>query len=190
MTPSEYESARRCADAVAKHPIASALLSGGETELELRWRFMDRDCGGRLDYLGRALRRLCDVFGVSIAWLLGMSHTGPQHERDVVIRVGNRPRLAFPGLGISEELLSPSPSSPLELLISTFEPGADSDDYSHEGDEAGLVIDGTLDLWVDGVHHILNKGDSFAFPSTTPHRCANHGKKPVKVLWVITPPHY
>lgn len=136
------------------------------------------------------LRRLCDVFGVSIAWLLGMSHTGPQHERDVVIRVGNRPRLAFPGLGISEELLSPSPSSPLELLISTFEPGADSDDYSHEGDEAGLVIDGTLDLWVDGVHHILNKGDSFAFPSTQVHRCANTTAKVTRVLWVITPPHY
>ena len=136
------------------------------------------------------LRRLCDVFGVSIGWMLGLSHSGPERERDVVVRSGDRARLEFPGLGISEELLSPSPNSPLEMLISTFEPGADSDDYSHDGDEAGLVIEGTLDLWVDGVHHVLKKGDSFAFPSTTPHRCANHGKKPVKVLWVITPPHY
>ena len=56
--------------------------------------------------------------------------------------------------------------------------------------EAGLVMNGTLELWVNDEHYRLHAGDSFAFPSTTPHRCANHGKKPVKVLWVITPPHY
>ena len=36
----------------------------------------------------------------------------------------------------------------------------------------------------------LATGDSFAFASSEPHRCANLGKRPAKVLWVITPPHY
>jgi transcriptional regulator with XRE-family HTH domain len=136
------------------------------------------------------LRALCDVYEISIGWLLRASRSAPIDERDLIVRAADRTRLAFPGLGISEELLSPNLSGPLELLISTIEPGADSDDYSHEGDEAGVVIDGVLDLWVDGVHHRLETGDSFAFASTRRHRCANSTAQVTRVLWVITPPHY
>jgi transcriptional regulator with XRE-family HTH domain len=136
------------------------------------------------------LRRLCDVFDVSIGWLLGVSRTGPDHERNVIVREGDRTRLTFPGLGISEELLSADLTGPLEMLISSLEPGADSDFYSHDGYEAGLVMEGVLELWVDGTKHELNKGDSFSFPSTQLHRCVNPTKKITKVLWIITPPHY
>jgi transcriptional regulator with XRE-family HTH domain len=136
------------------------------------------------------LRTLCDVYEISIGWLLRASRTAPADERDVIVRAADRTRLAFPGLGISEELLSPNLSGPLELLISTIDPGADSDDYSHNGDEAGVVIEGVLELWVDGVQHRLESGDSFAFPSTRTHRCANPTEQITRVLWVITPPHY
>ena len=136
------------------------------------------------------LRRLCDVLGVSIGWLLRPSRTAPEEERDVIVRAADRTRLTFPGVGIHEELLSPHLGGPLELLISTIEPGADSEDYSHAGDEAGVVIEGTLDLWVDGTQHRLRVGDSFAFPSSRTHRCANSTPTPTRVLWVITPPHY
>lgn len=109
---------------------------------------------------------------------------------NIVVRAANRRNLSFPGLGITEELLSPNLSGPLELLISTIQPGADSEFYSHDGAEAGVVIEGTLELWVGERRLQLHPGDSFAFPSTDPHRCANLGRAPVKVLWVITPPHY
>jgi mannose-6-phosphate isomerase-like protein (cupin superfamily) len=39
-------------------------------------------------------------------------------------------------------------------------------------------------------HFRLEAGDSFAFESTEVHRCANPGRVPTKVVWVITPPHY
>ena len=133
---------------------------------------------------------IADVLGVHMNWFFPGGSNGPAHERDVVVRASNRRNLTFTGLGITEELLSPNLSGPLELLISTIHPGADSEYYTHDGAEAGLVMNGTLELWVDDEHYRLQTGDSFAFPSTTPHRCANHGKKPVKVLWVITPPHY
>ena len=136
------------------------------------------------------LKKLADVLGVHMNWFFPGGSNGPAHERDVIVRVGNRRNLTFTGLGITEELLSPNLSGPLEMLISTIHPGADSEYYTHDGAEAGLVMNGTLELWVNDEHYRLQTGDSFAFPSTTPHRCANHGKKPVKVLWVITPPHY
>ena len=66
-----------------------------------------------------------------------------------IVRAGNRRNLTFTGLGITEELLSPNLAGPLEMLISTIHPGADSEFYSHDGDEAGLVVQGTLQLWVE-----------------------------------------
>lgn len=136
------------------------------------------------------LKSIADTLGVHMNWFFPAARPGPADERDVVVRAANRRNLTFTGLGITEELLSPNLSGPLEMLISTIHPGADSEFYRHDGAEAGLVMQGTLQLWVGGRHFELHPGDSFAFPSTTEHRCANHGSDPVKVLWVITPPHY
>ena len=136
------------------------------------------------------LKRIADVLGVHMNWFFHTAAPGPEEERDVVVRAANRRVLTFTGLGITEELLSPNLAGPLEVLISTIRPGADSEYYTHEGAEAGVVMEGTLHLWVGERHFVLERGDSFAFPSTEPHRCVNRGRVPVKVLWVITPPHY
>ena len=136
------------------------------------------------------LKKISDALGVHMNWFFQSAGDGASAERDVVVRAANRRRMSFTGLGITEELLSPNLSGPLELLISTIAPGADSEDYSHDGAEAGLVLSGTLDLWVSGRHFRLLEGDSFSFKSTEVHRCANPTDAPTKVLWVITPPHY
>ncbi|MEI8240472.1 MAG: XRE family transcriptional regulator [Actinomycetota bacterium] len=136
------------------------------------------------------LKRISDVLEVHMNWFFQVGTQGASEEHDVIVRAGNRRNMSFTGLGITEELLSPNLAGPLELLISTIQPGADSEYYTHDGADAGLVMSGTLELWVGERHFRLHAGDSFAFPSTEPHRCANVGKRPVKVLWVITPPHY
>ena len=136
------------------------------------------------------LKKISDALGVHMNWFFQQKAVGDPAERDIVVRAGNRRSMSFTGLGITEELLSPNLSGPLELLLSTIAPGADSEDYSHDGAEAGLVLSGTLELWVSGRHLTLNEGDSFAFKSTEVHRCANPGDTPTRVLWVITPPHY
>jgi transcriptional regulator with XRE-family HTH domain len=136
------------------------------------------------------LRRISDVLGVHINYFFQREAAGRAEERDIVVRAANRRRMTFTGLGISEELLTPNLKGPLEMLMSTIEPGADSEDYSHDGVEAGLVISGTLDLWVAKRHFRLEAGDSFSFRSTEVHRCANPGRVKTRVVWVITPPHY
>lgn len=136
------------------------------------------------------LKEIADTLGVHMNWFFPTGQQGAEEEREIIVRAGNRRNLTFTGLGITEELLSPNLAGPLEMLISTIHPGADSEFYSHDGDEAGLVLQGTLQLWVNDSHFRLEKGDSFAFASTEAHRCANFGDQPVKVLWVITPPHY
>lgn len=71
-------------------------------------------------------------------------------------------------------------------------PGAGSgeEEYSHEGEEFLFVLSGTLDLVVEGAPYRLQKGDSFYFESTTPHRWSNSTNKEAVVLWVNTPPTF
>lgn len=60
----------------------------------------------------------------------------------------------------------------------TMEPGATSgfELYAHQGEEAGLVIQGRLRLTVDKRTWTLSRGDSFHFASDRPHRFENAGR--------------
>jgi transcriptional regulator with XRE-family HTH domain len=136
------------------------------------------------------LRSICDVLGVHITWFFPAESGGAPEERNFIVRAKNRRRMSFTGLGLHEELLSPNLSGPLELLMSTIDPGADSGEYHHDGTEAGVVVEGELELWINDLYFRLEVGDSFSFKSTEKHRCRNPGTIPTKVVWVITPPHY
>jgi transcriptional regulator with XRE-family HTH domain len=135
------------------------------------------------------LNKISDVLGVQMNWFFQSEGNSPPGERDAVVRKANRRRLNLTGQGIVEELLSPNLKGPIELLLTTIEPHADSGEYSHAGAEAGIVITGVLDLWVDGNHYRLEEGDSFSFKSSDVHRSANPGDAPTKIVWVVTPPH-
>lgn len=65
VTQEEYDDARRCADAVLRHPIAAPLLQDAQTEVPLRWEYLGRACAGTLDVLGSG--RLCEVKTTAIA---------------------------------------------------------------------------------------------------------------------------
>jgi transcriptional regulator with XRE-family HTH domain len=136
------------------------------------------------------LKKIADQLGVHMNWFFQPEILGPAEERDIVVRAGRRRKMSFTGTGIVEELLSPDLKGPLELLLSTIEPGADSETYHHDGAEAGFVVSGAIDLWVGARQFRLAAGDSFSFPSTIPHRVANPGDGPARIVWVITPPHY
>lgn len=136
------------------------------------------------------LKRISTILGIQMSWFFQPETLGPPEERNLVVRAGQRRTMSFTGTGISEELLSPNLEGPLEVLLSTIKPGSDSDFYSHDGAEAGIVLEGTLDLWIGEKFFRLEPGDSFAFKSTEQHRCANSGTLVTKIVWVITPPHY
>ena len=139
----------------------------------------------------KALHDIAQVLGVNISWFFPESNLGTEGERSYIVREENRRTLNL-GLGICDQLLCPTLSGELELLCSTFEPGASSGEepYTHLGEEAGVVISGELDLWIDNEKFHIGKGDSFNFPSTTPHRYRNSGYTEAIVIWAITPPTY
>jgi mannose-6-phosphate isomerase-like protein (cupin superfamily) len=88
--------------------------------------------------------------------------------------------------------LSPNLSGSLELLSCRFPPGGSSGEepYTHAGEEAGAVILGRLEPWVNGRSVLLEAGDSFGFQSTLAHRYRNPGPDETEVIWAITPPSF
>jgi len=139
----------------------------------------------------KALHSISRALDVTISWFFMAAQESDGDLRDYVVRGTRRRKLSFVS-GITDELLSPNLGRELELLRCTFEPGAESGDepYTHQGEEAGLVISGELDLWIGERHVKLQEGDSFAFSSDTPHRYSNQSDEKCVVIWALTPPSY
>jgi transcriptional regulator with XRE-family HTH domain len=139
----------------------------------------------------KSLRNLADALGVSVGWLFHHGNSPNERDRGIIVRQPQRRRMEFEG-GQVKELLTPNLTGALEMLLVSLPKGGTSGDgpYTHAGEEAGLVLEGTLDLWVDAQHYRLSEGDSFGFASTRPHQFANAGDGVMRVLWVITPPAF
>ncbi|MEG6507405.1 XRE family transcriptional regulator [Methyloligella sp. 2.7D] len=138
-----------------------------------------------------ALYGISRALGVTISWFFPPASEGEDELRDIVVRADKRRTLRF-STGITDELLSPNLGGEIELLRCTFEPHSESgpEPYTHRGEEAGIVVSGTLHLWIGDQHVVLNKGDSFSFKSNVPHRYANPSSEETVVIWSITPPSY
>ena len=139
----------------------------------------------------KALHSISVALGVSIGWFFPALSDEADEIRDMVVRHDKRRRLVFES-GITDELLSPNLGRQIELLRCIFTPGSDSgtEPYTHEGEETGIVVSGTLHLWIGDLHVVLNEGDSFAFESDQPHRYENPTDQNTVVIWAITPPSY
>ncbi|WP_299851440.1 cupin domain-containing protein [uncultured Roseovarius sp.] len=77
----------------------------------------------------------------------------------------------------------------LQMLIEEYAVGAESGRtaLSHEGEECAVVIEGRLEVTVDGNSRILRPGDAYYFSSILPHRFRNAGDKACKVISACTP---
>jgi len=141
----------------------------------------------------RVLATLADVLGVGIAALFGARPDDDGASGGVVTREEQRAELKLWRTGISKQLLSPAGAeNRLNLFLVHMEPGGSTGDelYTHDGEEAGLVLDGEMTLTVDAETWSLKTGDSFRFASRRPHRFSNPADDTkAVVLWVncVTP---
>jgi len=136
----------------------------------------------------RVLATLADVLGVGIAGLFGAKEDAAAAPDAIVTRERQRAELNLWRTGISKQLLSPAGSEGrLSLFLVHMEPGGSTGDelYTHDGEEAGLVIEGEMKLTVGAKSWTLKHGDSFRFASRRPHRFSNpSGDSKAVVLWV------
>jgi transcriptional regulator with XRE-family HTH domain len=136
----------------------------------------------------RVLATLADVLGVGIAALFGTKQSEDGAAGGVVTRELQRAELKLWRTGISKQLLSPAGAeNRLNLFLVHMEPGGSTGDelYTHDGEEAGLVLEGEMTLTVDAETWSLKTGDSFRFASRRPHRFSNPADDTkAVVLWV------
>jgi transcriptional regulator with XRE-family HTH domain len=136
----------------------------------------------------RVLATLADVLGIGIAGLFGAKEKTDTAADAIVTREKARAKLNLWRTGISKQLLSPAGSDGrLNLFLVHMEAGGSTGDelYTHDGEEAGLVIEGEMKLTVDAESWTLKRGDSFRFASRRPHRFSNpSNESKAIVLWV------
>jgi transcriptional regulator with XRE-family HTH domain len=118
-------------------------------------------------------------------------------ERQVVIRRQDRARINLKqtkhrGSRIRIESIVPHAADRmLQGNLLTIDSGGESNGaYRHVGEEAGFVLEGFLELTVDGSTHLLAAGDSFCFRSELSHSFRNPGPARTLLIWINTPPTF
>ncbi|MFD0916583.1 helix-turn-helix domain-containing protein [Pseudahrensia aquimaris] len=135
------------------------------------------------------LRSIASALGVPTSWFFMSDDVDPR-ERGVIVRAGGRRSLGTRESGIVEELLSPDLGGAFEMFRSEFQPGAEMmTPILRETEEAGYVVSGRLDLWIEDEMFELNAGDTFRFDHK-PYRWRNPGEEPTVLIWTVSPPVY
>lgn len=93
------------------------------------------------------------------------------------------------GEGISyERLVPPAAGNLLEANIHNIEPaGHKVDAIKHQGEAVGYLLEGRIELSIDGTVYLMNPGDSFFFKAHLKNSYRNVGPGPARLLWVNTP---
>lgn len=134
----------------------------------------------------RVLALLADTLQTGIGGLFE-SIAAPEPDPIVVLEI-DRPELQLWRAGITKQLLTPAgDASGLSLFQVILMPGASTGEepFGHDGEEAGLVLEGRLTLVVEARTLDLAAGDSFRFASRRPHRFGNPATRTrTVVLWV------
>lgn len=113
-------------------------------------------------------------------------------ERDVVLQEKDRIVINFrEGEAKIQMLVRDVQDKRMQPFFTTIEPGGGSGGfYSHLGEEFGIVLNGTLEIEINGHTHRLKKNESFYFLSRNPHSWRNPGKRKTTVVWVVSPPSF
>ncbi len=114
-------------------------------------------------------------------------------EHKLVQRPSDRTRVAGDALrggkGVTYERLVPlAAGNLLEANIHNVEPGGDkTDPITHQGEAVGYLLEGEIELVIDGTTYRMSAGDSFFFKAHLQNQYRNVGTTPARIIWVNTP---
>jgi transcriptional regulator with XRE-family HTH domain len=108
-----------------------------------------------------------------------------------VVRAADRPTAVLPGRAVADTLITPAHEQHVTVLETLAAPGGSGgDDYYALPSECEVcyVLDGTIELDVDGDRFVLARGDALTFGAATPHTWRNpSATAEARVVWVIAP---
>jgi transcriptional regulator with XRE-family HTH domain len=135
----------------------------------------------------KSLTKVRLALGVPISSLFESAGAGSNPGAKYVRGLADRPELDLGPTYLVKHLLSPSIARDLQFMILSIPPGGGSGDmpYSSPGEKGGLVLEGSLRLFIGDNVVDVNETDSFQFDSSVPHHFKNVGRKTTRVLWII-----
>ena len=167
---------------------------------------LSQKCGRSVSFLSKiergqarpsltAMQDIAEALEAPVGWFFENDGPLPADERPYIVRANRRRRLTYSQLsttdylGMEDHLLSATLDRQLALGISRYAPGGNSGDdlYTHQGEEAGLILEGEIEIALGEKIFRLGKGDSFSFPSDIPHTFRNPGDVEAVVVWANTP---
>lgn len=136
------------------------------------------------------LHRILQELNISIGSLFSLP------ADNVIYRSGQRVVLNLnrggrtQGQGVQLEALSAG-GELLYASIHIIAPGGYSGgNITHQGEEVGYVLQGSVELNIGEDTHVLHPNDSFFFRSDIPHRYRNISDEVAKIIWVNSPPTF
>ena len=138
------------------------------------------------------LDKIAVSLDVSISWFFSAGTLEETPESGIVVRRDRRRELNLSRAGVREELLSPHLTGGLEMILTTFAPGAETgaEGRQRKGEEGGYLMSGELELRIDGQEIHLQAGDSFQLRADGRHWCRNPGEVETQVVWVFGNAHF
>lgn len=133
-----------------------------------------------------SLKKILDVLSLSLAdFFTGEEPSAPDYfyERRRLPNLGSGDVAIFlVGAGVRHRAMS--------VLHEVYPPGADTQTYTHAGEEGGVVTKGRIEVTVAGKTRILGPGDAYYFESRLPHRFRNLGSTPCEIISANSPPTF
>lgn len=125
---------------------------------------------------------LASALGVEMTDLLGNSAS----KVDKLICRVEEQKVVQTNDGVMRRIVKTDAAHGVEIAINEYDLATASSPkpVKHQGYEYGIVLQGELQITVDGVKHSLMPGDLISYPSTHPHRIANTGTKRARALWI------
>lgn len=131
-----------------------------------------------------ALHRVAQALGTTTVALLD-----PAVSEVTLVRA-DEGEAFFLAEGASTRFLTPGEGHRLEANETVAEPNISSEVIVHEGQEVVHVLDGSVEIRLEGRDPIrLDPGDTVLYPSTTPHQWVS-GDAGVRFLIITSPPSF
>ena len=84
-----------------------------------------------------------------------------------------------------------SQKNEMEPILVELEEGACvPQDFPHDGEEFGFVLEGKITIHIGDNTYQAKKGEAFYYTADKWHQIKNSGKTSAKFIWVSTPPNF
>jgi transcriptional regulator with XRE-family HTH domain len=166
------------------------------SQLDLTLRDLAERCGLTASFLSQverdlvspsigSLRQIASALDVPIFYFLA-----DEPARSPVVRSAERRRLTLPNPDVTYELLTPGIGGKMEVFICRLPAGSGNVARPMPGDteECLLVLEGSIDVQLEGQNYRLATGDSMCFNGIVLKSLSNPGEVEAVFVSSITPP--